>query len=262
MTNLKASLIISVYKNIDALHLILKSLEVQSIQEFETIITEDNDSKEMTNFILEYKKKSSLIIHHLNQKDDGFKKNIALNKAIALSKSDYIIFIDGDCILHKHFIKEHLKNKDKNRFLIGRRVMLSEKITNKLYQTLDLSLLTIPSLYFSGSSRVEEGFYLPFLNTKKQTGICGSNWSVTKSDLIAINGFDEDYTKPGFGEDTDIEKRLVLKGLTFKKVKNKAIQYHLHHTVNYTDTSEMMHLMNEKLKNSEFYCKNGLDKHL
>ena len=146
--------------------------------------------------------------------------------------------------------------------MIGRTVMLCEKLTTKLYQTLDLNFLNLFSLYTSGSQRVEEGFYLPFLNTKKKTGICGSNWSVSKKDLIAINGFDEDYTKPGFGEDTDIEKRLQLKGLTFKKVKNKAIQYHLHHTVNYNDTNDMMNLMNMKLKNGNFYCQNGIDKYL
>jgi len=262
MKKIDASLIISVYKNINALKLILKSLEIQSFTNFEIIIAEDNDSEEMSDFVSTYKVNSNLKITHIKQKDDGFRKNIALNKSIALTQSDYIIFIDGDCVLHKHFIKEHFENRTPNKFLVGRRVMLSEKLTTKLYNTLDLELLNILNLYLSRSKRVEEGFYLPFLETSKHIGICGSNWSVAKQDLIDINGFDEDYSKPGFGEDTDIEKRLQLKGLTFKKVKNKAIQYHLHHTVNYNDTNEMMNLMNMKLKNGNFYCQNGIDKYL
>lgn len=33
-----------------------------------------------------------------------------LNKTIAQAETDYIIQIDGDCIMHKDFIKDHIKN--------------------------------------------------------------------------------------------------------------------------------------------------------
>jgi hypothetical protein len=34
-------------------------------------------------------------------------KHQILNKAILASSSDYHIFIDGDCILHSHFMEEY-----------------------------------------------------------------------------------------------------------------------------------------------------------
>ena len=40
--------------------------------------------------------------------DKGFRKSKILNHAISKCKSDYIVFLDGDCLPHKHFIRDHL----------------------------------------------------------------------------------------------------------------------------------------------------------
>ena len=47
---------------------------------------------------------------------------------------------------------------------------------------------------------------------------------------MVYDGFDEDYYLPCFGEDLDIDWRLSALGLKRFSLKNKAIQYHLHHT--------------------------------
>jgi len=259
-----ASLIVSVYKNIDCLRLILQSAERQSYTDFEIIIAEDNNSMDMKDFISQFNANSPLTIKHISQNDEGFRKNIALNKAIAVSESEYIIFIDGDCIIHKHFVKMHIKHKEKDKILFGRRVLLSQNITDELYKTQNLQLLSIVNLLKSNSNYVETALYLPFLpsKTSKKLGICGSNWSVHKKDLIEVNGFDEDYNLPGYGEDTDIELRLFKKNMQLKRLKNKAIQYHLHHQLNYTDSLEMGNLLQKKINEGLMFCKNGLDKHL
>jgi len=69
---------------------------------------------------------------HVWHEDHGFRKNQILNKAIAIAAGDYLIFIDGDCIPHKEFVKEHYCNKALKTCLTGRRVNLSESLTNKL----------------------------------------------------------------------------------------------------------------------------------
>ena len=52
---------------------------------------------------------------------------------------------------------------------------------------------------------------------------------IHKSDLIKINGFDETYVTPGFGEDTDIEFRARKAGMMPFSTRYKTIQYHLFH---------------------------------
>jgi len=84
------------------------------------------------------------------------------------------------------------------------------------------------------SLRVEDGLRIPnkllrtlLLRTVK--GMLGSNFSVAKHDLEAINGFDELYDGPGCGEDSDVQYRLSLIGVTGKSLRNLAILYHIWH---------------------------------
>jgi glycosyltransferase involved in cell wall biosynthesis len=266
------SLIIAVYKNIPALDLILRGLEEQSFRDFEVIIAEDNDGLGMKNFIQEAQKRHFFTTKHIFQPDRGFQKDKALNKAVALSASDYLVFIDGDCILHKHFLKEHFENKEEGLALFGRRVMLSENMTNRLYALartdssyyVTRAISPCYKLLITRCKRIDCAFYLPFLPSPIQstTGIWGCNWSIHKKHIIAVNGFDEDYIKPGFGEDTDIEWRLFQMGIKLKKIKFKAIQYHLHHTENYADTLENENLMLKKRIQGKVFCENGLNQYL
>jgi hypothetical protein len=46
-----------------------------------------------------------------------------------LAKGDLLVFIDGDCVPHKHFIKAYINNFEEDVMLKGRRVMLSERLT-------------------------------------------------------------------------------------------------------------------------------------
>ena len=294
------SIIIAVYKNIPALDLILRGLNRQSFRDFEVIIAEDNDSVLMKNFI--EKTDYFFPIKHISQPDNGFQKDKALNKSVAASSSDYLVFIDGDCLPHKHFLKAHFENRQQGIALFGRRVMLSEKLTALLYknyaqqpasslkldagydseilsqntlqaQQLASSLkldagyftqLSILNLLITASKRIDCALYLPFLPTKIQTttGIWGCNWSIYKKHIIAVNGFDEDYIKPGYGEDTDIEGRLFQTGIKLKKIKNLAIQYHLHHKENYADTLENEKMMLKKRQEGKVFCDNGLNQYL
>lgn len=48
---MKASLIIAVYKDVEALNLIVKALKTQTYKNFEVVIAEDGNSKEMREFI-------------------------------------------------------------------------------------------------------------------------------------------------------------------------------------------------------------------
>lgn len=57
----------------------------------------------------------------------------------------------------------------------------------------------------------------------------GSNFSLEKKLIEGMNGFDENFIGPGYGEDTDVERRLRLFGAKVKSIRNLAVQYHLYH---------------------------------
>jgi glycosyltransferase involved in cell wall biosynthesis len=254
------SIIIAVYKNIPALDLIFKSLARQSFQDFEVIVAEDNNALDMAIFIKNAAGKHLFPIKHGSQPDLGFRKNKALNQAIRLSASDYLVFIDGDCVLHPQFLKQHYEHRAQGFALFGRRVMLSKSLTESLYAAQDLKLLSIFNLIINHCKRIDCAFYLPFKSPtiQSKTGIWGCNWSIHKSALTAINGYDEDYIKAGIGEDTDLEWRLFATGIQLKRVKHLAIQYHLYHVENYASTLENQQLLANKKAMGAVICVHGL----
>ena len=238
---IKTSVIAAFYNKLDYLKLVLAGFERQTEKNFELIIADDGSKEEVVAEIKKIQSNYSFLIKHIWQEDKGFRKNKILNKAIEESESDYLIFIDADCIPHRGFVEGHLNYSRKNISLTGRRVNLSEKITNQLTEKnvrngfLEKNfLLLMQDGLFGKSIDVEKGLYLKnifllnFFN-RKSRGLLGCNFSAFKGDIIKINGFDERYEAPSIGEDSDIQYRLELAGIKIKSINHAAVQYHLFH---------------------------------
>jgi cellulose synthase/poly-beta-1,6-N-acetylglucosamine synthase-like glycosyltransferase len=259
----KLSLIIAVYKNTQNLGLIFQALDEQTFSSFEVIVAEDNNGEEMAAFITAQRLKHAYPIQHLSQEDDGFRKNKILNESIRCSKSDYLVFIDGDCIPHRHFLRQHYENREDRRALFGRRVMLSETFTKRLYAEKKVDSINLFNLYRYKSERMDAGFYLPFIQMDKDkigsSGIWGCNWSMYKRHFYEVNGFDEEFVRPGIGEDVDIEWRLKAKGIHPKYIKFKALIYHLWHKVNYMDVVINEAMMAERKAANKVVCRYGIN---
>jgi cellulose synthase/poly-beta-1,6-N-acetylglucosamine synthase-like glycosyltransferase len=99
-----------VYKNVEALSIILNALQNQSILVDEIIISEDGNSEVMKNFVATLEDEK---IVHLSCPDIGWRKNTALNKAIVKASGEYLIFIDGDVVPHKRFVEGHISQAKK-----------------------------------------------------------------------------------------------------------------------------------------------------
>ncbi len=237
------SVIIAFYNCIDYLRLVFAGLERQTYNNFEVIIADDGSDGMVKKQVAKLCHSALFPTQYIWQKDLGFRKNRILNRAIMAAKSSYLVFIDGDCILHKKFIHEHYENREKKACLTGRRVNLSDKISRRLTQQqvkngyLETHLLQIFLDSIWGKSRyVEKGWYFSnlfirrFIN-KKDRSLLGCNFSLHKSDILDVNGFDERYELPSIGEDTDLEYRLGLNGVKTRCLNNIAVQYHLYHEV-------------------------------
>jgi cellulose synthase/poly-beta-1,6-N-acetylglucosamine synthase-like glycosyltransferase len=261
---MKVSVIISIYKRLDNLELILMGLERQSFTDFEVIVSEDNDALETKTFLENYRKNSSFKIKHVFQEDLGFRKNKALNQSLRLSEGEIIAFLDGDCVPHKHFLKEYVHNVKEKTACFGRRVFLDKDYSQRFLQEKDFKLLTLTRLAFHVEEGFKYGFYLPYdwINTLDRAGIYGCNWAILKKHLLEINGFDEDYVIAGVGEDSDVEWRLEKIGVKLQSTRNKSLVYHLYHNPNYSDADiEHNHKIYwQKVAENNFYCLNGLTK--
>lgn len=264
------TLIVSVYKNTLFLNCVLQSLRFQTEQRFELLISEDGDSQEMRNFL------AACTFHwpwqHLTQADDGWRKNRALNNAIRAAHTNHLIFIDGDCVLHPRFIEMHVRYFQPDAILAGKRVMLSEQLSHRIIRHPEKILSLQPSilsalLWHRGTERAEEGVFispdglLGFIpRQRKLEYLTGCNMSFSRQAIERINGFDEDYVRPAYGEDTDLVWRFKMAGFRFVSLRNMAVQYHLWHKKGWTDQSQNMAMGEAKRSRGEFICRNGLEK--
>ncbi|MGL5982035.1 MAG: glycosyltransferase [Cetobacterium sp.] len=228
----RCSVIITVYNKYKELDLVLKSLENQTYKEFEVVVAEDCEKQEMLDYLKFAKQKYSFLIKHVSQEDVGFRKNMILNKAIKKSETDFLIFLDGDCLVHKKFIENYLKESDKYDVLYGRRVELSEELTKKLLVQKKQDRIKFRDIFLTKSDNPWEAFYIPiwFNLKKRKLRLLGSNMGIKRKVLYSINGFNEEYVGAGIGEDTDLAWRLEKSGASHKCLKNTIVQYHLYHS--------------------------------
>ena len=265
----KASVIISVYKDTEALHSMLYALDRQTETDFEIIVTEDCESEEMAGFLAEYKQRPDF--HHLTQPDDGWRKTLAENRAIDSARAEYLMFLDGDCIPDKNFVAKHLASAEPGKFLTGRRVYLGPFFSRLLRKWPQLVrvienrwvflALLIP-LHLDKVRSYEVGLssrFLQWLRGKKPVGIVGCNFSCYKKDMLAINGYNEDLTGVG-AEDSDLQWRFEGLGMATKSVKFLIPVYHLYHEHKRHDYEYNLSVINEARKVNAFVCKNGIQK--
>lgn len=97
-----------------ALQLIFKSLQQQYFKDFEVIVAEDDEDIAIKGLVDKAAGDYLFPIIHLHQPDHGFQKDKMLNEAIRHATTDYMVFIDGDCLLHPAFLMEHYKHRQKD----------------------------------------------------------------------------------------------------------------------------------------------------
>ncbi len=261
---MEISVIIAYYDNLLNLEILLAAFKRQSFKDFEVIVAEDDNDPKTLSFLDSKRGDYFFPILHVNQEEKiGFRKTTMLNKAVRISNGNTLVFTDADCIPHRQFLKEYKKNTKAGEFLFGRRVLLGKLTTGAIYEKKTNSSPGFFSLLFSDSTLTKEGLYWPYSKLHfKERKLSGCNWGIRKDEVLSVNGFDEDYARPGVGEDHDIEWRLKSKGLKMKSMKNRAIVYHLYHPKNSTrdDANFNDGLMEQKKEAQHVSCLNGLQK--
>jgi len=267
------TLIVTLYKDLDRLALVLDSARKQTYKPIEVIVAEDDNSQDTISFLEQYK---DLNIIHISHKDLGNRKIFIVNKAICRAKGTYLVFIDGDIIMQSRFIEYQLKIAIPKRILSGRRVNLPENLSKKVCSG-DLRPSFIEKYFFiyvlryflfDKESRWEQGItlnpngflYKLISKRKRNADIIGCNWSCFKDDIVSINGFNEDYGGNPVAHDTDLSWRFRAIGCELVSSKNLANCFHIYHRVSSYSTTDRT-LFNYNKKHNLYICKNGLDKY-
>lgn len=232
--SVEASVIVTCYNQEPSMRLLLESLDRQTEKNFEVVIADDG-SKDGTALLCQAKR--SFPLQFITQEDLGYRKAKILNQAIRTSKAEYLIFIDGDVIVGKNFIEDHLRLRKPNSFVAGRRVDLSPQLTQALkvqdildgrYDGLSLKLFEKETENPKRAMRITNPVLRRLLGYHRPLDILGSNFSAWKKDIVEVNGFNE-ALESYWGEDGDLYIRLRNSGKESIGAKSMCIQFHLFH---------------------------------
>lgn len=224
------SLVTPTYNWPEALDLLLLSIMNQSVLPNEVIIADDGSKSETKTLIEDYQKKFPVPLIHIWHEDIKNRKPRIMNKAIAAANYEYIVEVDGDIIMHKHFIRDHLNNAQKGFYLFGSRVNLQKKIFDTVFKKKIIHF----NIFSKGIKKRFRTLWIPFIMAFAKTHIVrskklrGCNMSFWREDFIKINGFNESLVGWGI-DDSEMIQRLHNIGIYGKRLKHAGIAYHIYH---------------------------------
>lgn len=261
------ALLISTYNRPSALRLCLDSVLRQTLMPDEVVVCDDGSADETRRLLRSYADRFPVPLRHVWHPDDGFRLAEIRNKGIAATDADYIIQVDGDVVLSRHFVADHVAASKPGHYIKGTRIRLNAAATAAFEQTGKWPDFITPFSRALLKDR-EKAVRLPrFLAVplshryhRTDTGL-GVNLSFWRADLLAVNGYDENFTGWG-GEDNDLEQRLQASGVRTFKLFRCGLVYHLWHPEKSNPHhAESMALIKSKIKAGRLRSERGIDRH-
>ncbi|MES2511045.1 MAG: glycosyltransferase family 2 protein [Pseudomonadota bacterium] len=235
---MKVSFIVLTYNRTDALLPVLRSLASQCNEDHEVIVADDGSSDAQVAQLYAGLPRFKCPVRHIWHRDTGFTAAAARNLGGHYAKGDYLVFLDGDCVPNRSFVRAHEALAQTRHFVNGSRVLLGEPLT-RLAMNGEINLPAQSAAFWwiarlrGDSNKLLHMLYWPWslFRVKKGFrwhGIRSCNLAVWRADFVAINGFDETFE--GWGhEDADLVLRLSNLGVQRKNGFLATEVYHLWH---------------------------------
>ena len=258
------ALLITTYNSPVFLHTCLESVAAQSVMPSEIIIADDGSTSATREVVDSFRSVISAPIRHVWHEDDGFRLTMIRNKGIAASNSDYIIQIDGDLILDRNFVADHIAVATRGCFVCGSRVMLTRRQTSSIVAAKETNIpfwvrmTTINAYRYSLVMRWWASHYQPDDPLRMR----GCNMAFWREDLLSVNGYNEELTQWGH-EDSEMALRLMNSDVKKRHLKFGGVVYHLYHALSPRDNEQRHYDMIRNVRELCIKrCENGLSKYI
>ncbi len=260
---LKISLVISTFNQPQTLAKALGGARLQTRPPDEILIADDGSDEPTRALVNDFQKTLPMPVRHIWHPHEGFRKTAILNKTLAAATGAYLIFTDGDCVPHPKFIADHTALAEQGFWVQGRRCFVREEFVSEF----EAGKIPAWSWMLTGKiTGAAKGIRWPISIIRRDTrqrGIIGCNMAFWRDDLVAVNGFDEDYSGWGVGEDSDIGTRLYHLGRRRKFVYGRAITFHLNHPqLPREHHAASLARLAKTMASKKIRCERGLDEYL
>jgi glycosyltransferase involved in cell wall biosynthesis len=238
----KISVIVSTYNNPRVLEMVLGSLAHQErgrrTPAYEVIVADDGSGEDTAALLARLQAGYPVPLLHAWQADRGFRVAAARNTALLMAGGDYVVFIDGDCLVPADFIAAHARLAEPAWFVAGARCFIKRRPTAAMMTNPDRWIRPRRLAWFGRGLRAAinrpfqllslPGNLLRYRRPGEWRKVQTCNLAVWRSDIDRIGGFDETYVGHGF-EDSDFALRLIRAGVGRKSGRFGSVVLHLWH---------------------------------
>jgi GT2 family glycosyltransferase len=244
---MRSELVVATYNNPRSLALCLASVARQNAAPDGIAIADDGSGPETAAVIEAFRvEHPGLALRHVWHEDAGFRKAAILNRAIASSQAEFLIFIDGDVMIHPGFTARHIALAKPDRWASGSLIRLDAEATAAVTE----ADVAAGRVFDRGWLRAQRAFdrpgtwlkAMPFpapvqaaldVLSPVQRAWCGANASAFRAAILRVNGFDESMRWGG--GDKEMGVRLTNAGVRGRHLRFTAPLVHLDHPRGYAD---------------------------
>ncbi len=266
---MRLSLCITTHARADALAAVLACVAAQIRPPEEVLVVEDGEDPATATVAADAAAGLGAPLRHLRQPHTGFRVARLRNLALASASGDYLVFVDGDMLLHAGFIDDHRRLARRGAYTQGVRVNLDPRMTQALLAAPLSAPRHLPRPGSTGRLGLRRLALLhsttlqPLLRqvATAWTAVKSCNQGFWRSDLLAANGWDERFE--GWGpEDKELCARLEHAGVRRQTLAAGGIACHLYHPPAARDRRAFNEsLLQGTLAARATRCTNGVDGH-
>jgi glycosyltransferase involved in cell wall biosynthesis len=238
---MKITVVVSAYDNWRTLDFTLLGFRVQTRPPDELIVAEDSEFPQVAEVVARHAALAKFPIRHLHHADQGFRKCLILNRAIAAAQGTVLVFTDADCIPRADLLAVYQRCMRPGRFVsAGSHVNLPQafhetRLTPEMISSqrlFDSAFLADAGVATPGLRLLKPGPLPALLDTlTPRNAFVGNNSAAWRTDLMRVAGFDEAM---GYGaEDSNLGIRLNHANVYGFRARHSLVCLHLDHPRSY-----------------------------
>jgi glycosyltransferase involved in cell wall biosynthesis len=218
------SVVVVTYEWPAALDAVLWALSEQSDSSFDVVVSDDGSGPDTAAAAERWQKSFGSRLTYVRQDDKGYRLARARNLGALEAQGDYFVFMDGDTVPRRQFVRAMRRSAVPGWFVCSKRLLLSRGLTARVLaeslpihrwsgarwaltargQAQPLTALTPRDRRRPGRSRLPD--FVPHADGY------GFLLGVDRGDFVGVNGYDARYRSWG-EEDVDLAVRLRRLGL-------------------------------------------------
>jgi glycosyltransferase involved in cell wall biosynthesis len=260
------AVLVSSYQRSWHLARVLASIEHQRdvAGRFEVVVTDDGSTDDTQEVVERFARRASFPVRMTTHNHDGFQLARCRNEGVMASRADYLLFLDGDCLIPPDHLWHHLQCRRQGIVQAGYCCLLDRAASQRL------TLAQIERGEFCQAASSEQLRKLARMHRKarwycwlrhpSKPKLFGGNVGIHRSDYLRVNGYDENFQ--GWGcEDDDLRLRLRSAGVRIHSILDRTWTYHLWHPPGastpdrWRDGSNVRYL---RRQHRPVFCQNGL----